>query len=268
MTTVVQAQPRSRTAINVIPNFVNPDTYSIGRTIQFMPNNRTNNSHIVNIKDIDEKLLGITISNILPSKYIISLKNSKLIPYFAWQCFNHGNFSNISVDGTMIPLLTNYNNTRQIPLSSLKYVLSGQSSNYRAINISNPIFYVTANSTRHRIRAREHFIYSSEYPNFITGNDILEDVEPIIMIALCSSRDQNKMEPFDINKSILVVNTNENYAPLMKTVNKYVKLYKENGIKNILYTDDPNYYIFDHNVEKINLMRRSDKEEYLLQFLP
>lgn len=272
MTTVVQEQPNSRVAINEIPNFVNPDTYSSDRTIQFSSIYEKNQEYVLNIKDADEKTLGIIYNNILPSKYIISLKNSKLIPYFAWQCFNHINFSNISIDGNMISLPTNINYinshySRHMPLSSLKYVLSGQSGRYRTINVITPTFYININGTRHRIRAREHFMYSPEYPN-ILENNVVDDVEPIIMIALCSSRDQNKMEPFNVNKSILVVNTNQEYAPLMKPVNKYIKLYKENGIKNILYTDNPNYYIFDQNVEKIDLMRKSDKEEYLLQFLP
>lgn len=55
MTTVVQEQPNSRVAINEIPNFVNPDTYSSDRTIQFSSIYENNQKYVLNIKDADEK---------------------------------------------------------------------------------------------------------------------------------------------------------------------------------------------------------------------
>jgi hypothetical protein len=70
------------------------------------------------------------------------------------------------------------------------------------------------------------------------------------------------------NKAVLLVNSNPVDQHLMKPFNKYIKLYKELGVKNVLYTQTPEYYIFNNSIEKTPLMRKDKMEEYIEEFLP
>lgn len=224
---------------------------------------------------IDDSLYTPVID--VPSNFVISAEHSKLIPYFAWRLFNDRIFNpKRSNHNLFTGLPTSIISPFKVPSAATKSVLSGTSTSYQYAYNPNRVnidrcYYVNVliGTTRKAIFVRDHIIYT--YPDLSIVGDRVDDRDinavPIILIALCSNRDQRIDEPFNLEKSVLVVNSDPDKQAMMRPFTRYIKLYKESGVKNILYTQDPNAYIFGNIQEEKPLMSRKQTEAYIKESL-
>ncbi len=200
-------------------------------------------------------------TNYIPSNHNISLKHSKLIPYCIWRIFNRC----LSTDIPSFNIPTSNVNTYRITTASIKYYLSEINTfNETRSNYVN----VKIGAIRLPIFIRNHMIYTYDITSINELNSANVDLKPIILLALCNGRDQELYKEFNIETSVLVVNSDPAIQHLMRPFNRYIKEYKENGVKNVLYTQNPNYYILNNSVEKAPLMTKVKMNTYIEEFLP
>jgi len=197
----------------------------------------------------------------LPSDYRISLKYSKLIPYYAWRIFNYG----VINKDKFIYLPTINHTLQRFPTAGINNVLSIININE---NISGTYVNVKINNTFLPIFVKSHLIYTYNVTNLEELLTADPNIKPTILMVLCNSRDQELHKDFNIDTAVLLVNSDPDIQYLMRPFIKYIKIYKEAGVKNVLYTQNPNHYIFDNLIEKTKLMNQVKLKEYIDQFLP
>jgi hypothetical protein len=204
--------------------------------------------------------------NYLPTNYRISLKYSKLIPYYIWRLF-YGYSSEMLKNDSFINVPTNNVNTCRKPTVAVKHLLSYISTSSYTNRISN---YVTVKigNIRYPIFIRNHMIYTYDIIDINELNSASVDLKPILLLVLCNGRDQELYKKFNLETSVLLVNSDSATQHLMRPFNKYIKEYRENGVKNVLYTQNPNYYVFDNLIEKAPLMGKVKMNAYIEEFLP
>ena len=111
-------------------------------------------------------------------------------------------------------------------------------------------------------------IYTYDIIDITELNSANVDLKPILLLVLCNGRDQELYKKFNLETSVLLVNSDPATQHLMRPFNKYIKEYRENGVKNVLYTQNPNYYVFDNLIEKAPLMTKVKMNAYIEEFLP
>jgi len=198
------------------------------------------------------------------SEYVISLKHSKLIPYWVFKTFNNIYYDEVNSDELYIHLPTCDLYVTKISTAQIVRILDETS---QSIRTNSKYVLVAIGGTKYPIFIKNHIIYTYNILEIKELQD-KKDLKPIILVCLCGSRDQKLKEKFDLNKAVLLVNSNPVDQHLMKPFNKYIKLYKELGVKNVLYTQTPEYYLFNNSIEKTPLMRKDKMEEYIEEFLP
>ena len=214
----------------------------------------------------------------LPSDYFISYSYSKLLPYFSLVNFNAlasqnrnnpYNFPKIEEQELFCP----------IPISSV-YGRWKRSSEV-AHTICNIDECHTSNAVNIRYRDENgnivnkpiflssHFIYTYRSANIENARSlsIPRDEAPIVLMSLCTSRDYEMFNEFSLNRSILLVNSDPQYRDIVKPFNKYIKYYREAGVKNLLYSENPNHYLFpDVNIKR-NVFSKAKLDEIIARII-
>lgn len=250
------------------------------KKIEFYPLAFTNR-----IVDNNDNIISSQETGTIASNYNISYLFSKLIPLFIVnhflylkknlhinyeECFTtlpfHPEIYTQKIIYRNIYTILSYN-------SSFKSISNFHLSEYRFSNENNIYKFIV---TTHCIFTYDEINYPQNTHNELSRKIVSVNTKPVILLCLCFSRDifdnikkHNDHNYYigDLNRAVLVVNNNPKYTLFQKKLNRIIKRYKEDGIENILYTEDPSKYILHENPVSDEILFPNEQKKIIKQIV-